>query len=85
MGRHDAYSYHSESGTADGTPGSERDGPVKQAKQCGECNEVKEASCKRAGQFANRILCTSCVNELQEKELDEKHAQTLQTIRSKKG
>ena len=81
MGRHDAYSYHSESGTADGTPGQEREGPVMSEEECDECGEVKRSVVSRAGSFDNRMLCTSCVNTLQEEELSQKHAKALNTIR----
>ena len=81
MGRHDAYSYHSESGTADGTPGTDGDGPVFEEKECDECRKRKETTCSRSGSFANRELCTSCVNDLQEQELRQKRAKARKRIR----
>lgn len=81
MGRHDAYSYHSESGKADGTPGQERDGPVMSPDECEECEETKRTVFERAGSFANQFLCTSCVNTLQEEELAQRSAKALNTIR----
>ena len=80
MGRHDAYSYHSESGKADGTPGTERDGPITEKRECDECGERAKDVFDRSGSFANRKLCTSCVNDLQQEELDEKRAKALNNL-----
>lgn len=81
MGRIDKYSYHSESGSADGTPGRDRDGPKMEKNECDECGGFKKSVVKRLGGFQNRRLCTSCVNELQDEDVSQKHAQTLRTIR----
>jgi len=80
MGRIDKYSYHSESGRADGTPGARERDPERLEKTCGECGESSYDVVKRAGDFSNRVLCDDCVVTLQEEKAAEQRKQVLSSI-----
>lgn len=81
MGRHDAYSYHSEAGRADGTPGGKERNPERDENKCSRCNELSENVVERAGEFDNQLLCSSCVQALQEEKVRQKQFEVLSTIR----
>ena len=79
MGRHDSYSYYSESGQAGSgeTPG-EKDRTVRERKGdwCQECNERDPSTVERSGDLDGRKLCNDCTEELQY-ELDRKRSKKV--------
>ena len=84
MGRVGKYSFHSEAGRADGTPGARERDPNRSKKQCGECGELSYLSVKRAGDFSNRVLCRECVQTLQEQKTAEQQKSVLSSINRKR-
>ena len=80
MGRIDKYSYHSEAGRADGTPGARERDPERSKKVCDECGDASYDTVKRAGDFSNRVLCDTCLTTLQEEKTAEQRQSVLSSI-----
>ena len=80
MGRVGKYSFHSEAGRADGTPGARERDPERSKKVCDECNDASYDTVKRAGDFSNRVLCRRCVVTLQEEKAEQKRQSVLSSI-----
>ncbi len=77
MGRHDSYSYYSESGgvQGDSTPGEDRERRAPK-KKCSRCGEEKPSVVERSGNFSNNLLCDECVEERQ-KEIDRQRSRSV--------
>ena len=82
MGRHDAYSYHSEAGRADGTPGgSDKSSREERKSLCPVCKEQKEGVVERSGDFAGEVMCYDCLSQKQEEKEEEEKRAVLKKIR----
>ena len=82
MGRHDAYSYHSEAGRADGTPGEKHDSiPEGNLDECPVCEEQKEGVVERSGDFVGEEMCYDCLSQKREEKEEEEKREVLKKIR----
>ena len=81
--RIDAYSYHSESGMASGTPGGESESVRdKNTSLCPECNERKAGVVERSGDFSGKKMCGDCLQKKQEEKEKEEARSVLEKIRN---
>jgi len=62
-----------------GEESEEEDSRRKQ--HCDECKSWAEDVFNRAGSFAGRLLCRSCVRELSKRKTEDKRTTTLKIIR----
>lgn len=85
MGRHDSYTYYSESGQASSgdTPGEdERTLRQQNEGKCERCNDVKSTVVERKGDLDGEELCDECAKARQEKIEENQKRSVLSMIRS---
>lgn len=86
MGRHDAYSYHSEAGRASGIPGEDnrliKDDDQKST--CPVCKKRKEDVVERSGSWSGEKMCSDCLDKKQEQKEQEEAKSIIDKIRENK-
>ena len=83
MGRHDAYSYHSEAGRADGTPGKKHDSiPEGNLDECPVCEEEKPFVVERSGDFKGEEMCSDCLSQKRAEKEEDEASSVLDAIRN---